>query len=395
MWKKIQNLLKTIYARLTFRGEPSPECWVFSSVYNREFNYNSRYLFEYVKENCPEIRAYFIMEDPEKRKQLQEEYGEDSIIDTSSIHGIKKVLSCKVWFTSTAPPLYGIGFGKKYMIFNLWHGVPLKKIGMEQKNFSKIAKRCYKYFFSDNYRGVLTTSSQLVSVMSKSFLVETKKIKVWGQPRNDMLFIKQDKKSVLSEVYGEKLPEFEKVLLYAPTFRDQGGTQLFPFADFERDRLLRWLEEQKILLCVRFHLYEEKTYRWLEELDVPGSRIRMLNEDKAADIMKILNVFDLLVTDYSSIYIDYLLTGNPIVFLPYDKEEYLDQRGLNFDYDQVTPGPKPKCFKEFLNSIYELLYNQNSYEKKQIEVNSFFNEIQSPCCEDICKNVKMLLDEEK
>ncbi|MGN1183628.1 MAG: CDP-glycerol glycerophosphotransferase family protein, partial [Oliverpabstia sp.] len=108
------------------------------------------------------------------------------------------------------------------------------------------------------------------------------------------------------------------------------------------------------------------------------------------DIMEVLNIFDMLITDYSSIYIDYLLTGKPVMFLPYDREEYLKERGMNFDYDQVTPGPKPKTLKEFLNSVYELLYNHNSYGQQRADVNRFFNEIQEPCCEKICEKVKSL-----
>lgn len=108
--------------------------------------------------------------------------------------------------------------------------------------------------------------------------------------------------------------------------------------------------------------------------------------------MEILNLFDLLITDYSSIYIDFLLTRKPIVFLPYDREEYLNERGMNFPYDQVTPGPKPKSLQEFLNSIEGLLYNHDGYVCQRAEMNQFFNEIQKPCCQKICQYTRELLD---
>ena len=172
MKKKLLNFIMTVWARLTFRGTPSPECWVFSSVHNRAFNYNSRYLFCYVKEHCPGIHPYYVTEDPAVYRELAGRYGEEFLIDTSTLAGIRKVLSCQVWFTSTAPPLYGVGFWKKYRIYNLWHGIPLKTIGMEQKNLSPVTRAYYRYFFADNYTGVLTTSSRLVPLMSRSFLVE-------------------------------------------------------------------------------------------------------------------------------------------------------------------------------------------------------------------------------
>lgn len=390
MWEKVTNLMKTMFARLTFRGDPSPECWVFSSVHNRTFNYNSSYLFLYVKEHCPQIHPYYVMNDDKKREELGEKYGKEYFLDGKTMAGIRKILSCKVWFTSTAPPLYGVGFRKKYVILNLWHGIPLKKIGMEQENLSWFTRKYYKYFFADNYEGVVTTSSQLVEIMSRSFLVESERIKVWGQPRNDVLFEEGEKR--LEDIFAGELPAYEKIVLYAPTFRDHESTQLFPFQDMDRDRLCRYLEEKKIFLCIRLHLYDQTGYQWLQKMDRAESRIRFLNEDRVADIMEVLREFDLLITDYSSIYMDYLLTGKPILFLPYDQEEYLKDRGMNFPYNQVTPGPKPKTFQEFLNSMEDLLYNHDGYVRQRELANDFFNEIQHPCCADICKYTRELLD---
>lgn len=397
MWRKMLNLLKTTYARLMFRGEPSPQHWVFSSVHNQTFNYNSSYLFLYVLSHCKDVHPYYVINNEEERKKLQKQYGEEYFIETNTLAGIRKVLSCKVWFTSTAPALYGIGFRKKYTIINLWHGVPLKKIGMRQENLSKITRMYYKYLFADNYSGVLTTSRALIPIMSESFMVEPARVKVWGQPRNDMLFRENNKMHVLKTCYPqEEIPKFQKMILYAPTFRDHAPTKIFPFVEFENKQtreialkeLLLFLEQHKCVLYIRMHLYDKTGVEWLHKLDVPGSPIRFLNEDRCPDIMEILNIFDLLITDYSSIYIDYLLLHKPMIFLPYDKEEYLADRGMNFAYDQVTPGPKPKNYKELLNSIYELLYNQNNYEQQREEVNQFFNEIQEPCCEKICSYVK-------
>ena len=401
MLERIKNLLKTTFVRLTFRGEPSPECWVFSSVHNRTFNYNSSYLFLYVKEHCPDIHPYYVMNDDKKRKELEEKYGKGYFIETKSMKGIRKVLSCKVWFTSTAPPLYGVGFRKKYRIINLWHGVPLKTIGMEQGNLSWFTRKYYKYLFADNYEAVVTTSHELVPVMSRSFLVEPERVKVWGQPRNDMLFVRQSACEILEKVYknekgnDEAIQQSDRFILYAPTFRDHAPTKLFPFQEFSVEKLLAFLEENHIFLCIRMHLYDTTGCEWLKELDCPGSRIRFLNEDRVADIMEILNVFDLLITDYSSIYIDYLITEKPVLFLPYDREEYLKDRGLNFDYDKVTPGPKPKTFSQFLNSVYDLLYNHNSYVQLRKETNQFFNEIHASCCDFICEAIRKMLNSDE
>ena len=100
-----------------------------------------------------------------------------------------------------------------------------------------------------------------------------------------------------------------------------------------------------------------------------------------------LNAFDCLVTDYSSIYVDYLLTDHPIIFLPYDRDAYLDERGMNFDYDDVTPGPKPETMEEFFECIKEGLKENDPWKKERGRVNALLNEVREPCCGSICRRV--------
>lgn len=106
--------------------------------------------------------------------------------------------------------------------------------------------------------------------------------------------------------------------------------------------------------------------------------------------MEVLAMFDLLITDYSSIYIVNLLLERPILFLPYDQGSISEDTGVLFDYDEVTPGPKPKSYAEFLNSIEGLLYNEMNYVENRKKIERKFNKIQKPCSEDICRMVKMM-----
>ena len=104
--------------------------------------------------------------------------------------------------------------------------------------------------------------------------------------------------------------------------------------------------------------------------------------------MEALGCFDLLITDYSSIYLDFLLTGRPMIFLPYDRGEYLADRGMNFDYDQVTPGPKPENFAEFLRWLGALTEGEDPWAEERARVRRFFHEVEGPCCGKICRMVE-------
>lgn len=378
---KIKNLCMTQLVRMKKTKKPDMYTWVFSSVDNCYYNYNSKYLFEYVKEHLPQITPLFVINEENLRRELSEQYGEEYFIETESKEGIRRVLEAGVWFTSAGLPVYGTGLGKNRLIVNLWHGVPLKKIALMDPNLKKAARIYFKKIFSENYTWILTTSRALVPVMAKSFQVSEDRLRVWGQPRNDCIFAPPDRKQILEGIYSD-LPEYKKVVLYAPTFRDYGNTRLFPFEDFDKKVFEDFLEQEKILLLLRLHIKEAAAAD-----AYVSSRIRRFGSEEAGDVTGMLGMFDLLITDYSSIYIDYLLTDKPLMFLPYDRERYLDGRGMNFDYDEVTPGPKPETMKEFMMEIKEFMNGEDSWKKERDRVNLKFNEVKEPCSSNICNQV--------
>ena len=379
---KAKNLLFTACLEHFGQIRPDSHIWLFSSTDNSHYNYNSRYLFEYVKENLPEITPLFVINDPELRNSLSSKYGKQYFIETESIQGIRQALSAGVWFTSAGLPSYGTGLHKKRLIINLWHGVPLKKIALLDPNLKKAARIYFKKIFSENYTCILTTSHELIPLMARSFAVSEDKIKVWGQPRNDGLFQKNDCREILGQLFPD-LPEYTKTVLYAPTFRDYGQVQLFPFKDFDQKQLEAFLDEKNMLLFIRTHVAEQGS-----AAPYLGKRIRFLGNEQAEDVTGILNIFDCLITDYSSIYIDYLLTDKPMIFLPYDRQQYLDGRGMNFDYDDVTPGPKPETFNDFLDALSP---KEDFWKSERTRVNRLFNEIQHPCAADICNKVLKMI----
>ena len=379
---KAKNLLFTACLEHFGQIRPDSHIWLFSSTDNSHYNYNSRYLFEYVKENLPEITPLFVINDPELRNSLSSKYEKQYFIETESIQGIRQALSAGVWFTSAGLPAYGTGLHKKRLIINLWHGVPLKKIALLDPNLKKAARIYFKKIFSENYTCILTTSHELIPLMARSFAVSEDKIKVWGQPRNDGLFQKNDCREILGQLFPD-LPEYTKTVLYAPTFRDYGQVQLFPFKDFDQEQLEAFLEEKNMLLFIRTHVAEQGS-----AAPYLGKRIRFLGNEQAEDVTGILNIFDCLITDYSSIYIDYLLTDKPMIFLPYDRQQYLDGRGMNFDYDDVPPGPKPETFNDFLDALSP---KEDFWKSERTRVNRLFNEIQHPCAADICNKVLKMI----
>ena len=255
---KLSGLIKTQLVKNKIKRKPDPRVWIFSSTDNSHYNYNSRYLFEYVRAELPEITPYFVINDDQLRRKLSEQYGEKYFIETNSGQGIQKVLEAGVWFTSAGLQVYGTHLNRDRVIVNLWHGIPLKKIAVMDPNLGKMARVYFRKIFTENYTWILTCSKALIPIMAESFAIEQEKIKVWGQPRNDMLFKENVAKEILKKIYPD-LPEYRGIILYAPTFRDYASTELFPFEDYDKDKLETFLEKEKLLICLRTHISEKGT----------------------------------------------------------------------------------------------------------------------------------------
>ena len=94
-----------------------------------------------------------------------------------------------------------------------------------------------------------------------------------------------------------------------------------------------------------------------------SNNIFLLDQD---DIYKVLHTFSMLITDYSSIYFDYLLTNNPIIFTPFDKDNYLKKdREFYYSYDKITPGPHALNWKEVMHNIDNFLLNPALFQDER------------------------------
>ena len=83
--------------------------------------------------------------------------------------------------------------------------------------------------------------------------------------------------------------------------------------------------------------------------------------------------FDLLISDYSSIVLDYLLLDKPIVYLPYDYDEYNQVRGFSFDYHKHRAGPVINTQKELMLFLSD---TEDKYRNKRVELMHLFHKYQ-------------------
>ncbi|MFZ7987378.1 CDP-glycerol glycerophosphotransferase family protein [Fusobacterium watanabei] len=338
---------------------------IFTSTGNIKYDHNSKYLFEYFLKCFSNFEVKYVINEPSLKVSLEKELG-DYFIETNSIQGMLYSLKAYTWITSSLElPVGGIFQRINRLVIHLGHGTPLKNIGFLEKNIS-VLKKIYYTFIKNNFSYVLSTSHDFDKIMSKFLNIPLKRIFTNGQPRLDSIFEK--KEDILKRVF--KIEKNMKNILYAPTWRKDSEAELFPFTDFNEKEIENFLEDNKINIFLRVHPDFETE---IDEKLLKIKGIYVLNSKVVKDISEYLSCFDLLITDYSSIFIDYLLLDKPILFLPYDFEKYNKEIGFTVNYMTHTPGPKSYSFENFKNEIMKLLNNNEYFFKDRINDKVFYN----------------------
>lgn len=339
--------------------------FIFSSDHNVAYKHSSKYLFEYFLKHYPSYDVKFVINDEIKRNKLILELG-NHFIETDTLLGSLYVLRAKTWVVSSfETPVGGVLLNWGRYIHHLSHGAPLKNIGLMENYTSKL-KRVYYSLIRHNFSFYYSTAQLFNSVWAKCLGVNEQSVVIQPQARNNL--INSPKGTEVAKV--KALVPAGQNILYAPTWRPFSGTELFPFEDFDAKTLATFLEDNNLNIFLRLHPnFSEK----VDEQLLISDRVQILSDEITHDINEVLGFFDLVITDYSSIYIDYLLTLKPVLFLPYDYELYDQKIGFSIPFDQYTPGPKPNTQTSFVNEINALLLKPEYYQKERIKVNDQLN----------------------
>jgi len=360
--------LKGIFPSLFFLLIPKvKERIIFSSEFNSTYKQNSRFLFEYFINKHPEKEIKFVINDEILRKDLSEKVGH-YFIESGTLAGMFYVLRAKTWIVSSLEtPVGGIFLSVGRHVYHLGHGSPLKSIGLLEK-YTNFKKKIYLKLIRFNFSYFFSTSELFRSTWSGFIGVKPNQVVIMGQARNDALY--EPNQALVKKIINKA--SSSKSILYAPTWRPFCKVRLFPFESFDFFRLSDFLEENNINIFLRLHPNFEDA---IPKKFANSTRISTIFSSEVSEINDILGSFDLLITDYSSIYIDYLVTHKPILFLPYDYSEYKEKIGFTIPYDEYTPGPKPKSQVEFESELKKLLFNINYYKKERISANSLLNSL--------------------
>ena len=308
----------------------SERVFVFASF--PDYTDNAYAMYRYMKgkygDRCKYIWIFSDKESLKRYKDVQA-YGKYSLL---SFYYFARARN--VFFTHG---LYSfIRLRSKDKVVNLWHGMPLKVIGLMDTNHGGNDPTRADY--------LIATSPFFQELMSRSFKnIALDHVLVTGQPRNDLLFETTDfftRRNINVKDYtslGVWLPTYRSSII--GDIRNDGVFNEDGISFLSMDELARldgFLQDRKALLIIKLHPMDALQEKEFGEF---SNIIMVKPKEFDGQLYPLLGASDYLLTDYSSVWIDYCILKRPIGFVMNDIEEYRASRGLTIEnLDEKLPG---------------------------------------------------------
>lgn len=327
-----QWLFYLVVGRLSRLWSRDQQLWVFGARGGTDFVDNAKYLYLWTAGTEPTIRPVWLTKNDSVVETLQKQGYEAYHAD--SLRG--RLLTLRAGVVCITQGLRDLHMGSTAgaTLVQLWHGLPLKTIGWDAEWADQPwpVRRCHRYM-ADEIDLVTVPSTEAIEPLSSGLGIDPDRFVVTGYPRT-AVFASEIEGATLT-VDDARLSGIEdhasdgEIIFYLPTYRGDKGSS---FVDaFDTAVVGTQLAASDAHLYIKAHPHEPVT----ATADHP--HIHWL--PSSVDPYLVLPHADVLVTDYSSVFFDYLAVDRPIVFFAYDRSTYAGHRGFYFEYDDVTPGP--------------------------------------------------------
>lgn len=237
----------------------------------------------------------------------------------------------------------------KHINIELWHGFPIKRMGMMHEDYATQKFIAYQQFRAKNIQLIMSYSALYSTFFNACYPNDSNKYRITGMPRNDLLF-GFDSKIKLENITGLETMG-RKVVFFMPTWRKgknewvdskKEWSNLFGFDDENPESIVRYVEDNQLILLVKLHPFEYNSFK--DSALFQHDHIYLLSDETldqhGTHLYEILGAADLLITDYSSVFFDTLLLDKPVIFVPTDLDVYSERRGFLLDpYQTLAPGP--------------------------------------------------------
>ncbi|MBW2599875.1 MAG: CDP-glycerol glycerophosphotransferase family protein [Deltaproteobacteria bacterium] len=340
----------------------NPKIWLFGCWEGRAFRGGNKFLFLHVRRNHPEINSIWITKNNKLLRELQAKG--IAACHAFSVKGMLAGARAKYIFVTHDVCDVNQYVSRNSIYVDLSHATcPIKKMGYANSydpyyNPPTWLKKIY--FFLINPYGYIrpdyavTASEHTSAITEQVFQVGGERIVATGLPKTDMLFEESIDKNGGGLDGIVDTGKYDTIILFLPTHRNDPGFNLFHFG-FSLEKTEEILTACNALLLFNPHPFDSARMGNSENID--GAENCMLLDCKGDEMNLLLRKADMLITDYSSLWADFLVFDKPILFAQFDHEGYLKEREIFGDYDNDYPGPKVQNWPDLLEEIKNILIN--------------------------------------
>jgi CDP-glycerol glycerophosphotransferase (TagB/SpsB family) len=181
--------------------------------------------------------------------------------------------------------------------------------------------------------------------------------------------------------------DYAHLIYYLPTFRDYTDDFNYFAFGLNEEYLFKFLESTDSVLVMRFHPTD--TRRAKKNPIIKYNRRIIFENNLLSDSFSLLKNASVLITDFSGIYVDYLLVNRPIIFANFDHEAYLSVRNLGWNYDEMTPGPKAGNWEQLLFHLETIIvHKKDDYNEERLKLkNQIYKFQDSNSCNRVIKEI--------
>ena len=341
---RLRDLLYYLKYFFAFSNNDGNQYILFDSYAGKTFGDNPYYIF--FKLLNSNYKLVWVFNNEKMINEFNKTYPNHLAIKYKSLAHFKYLKKASYWIFNYKTPPYFIKKDSTIFI-QTWHGIPLKKLGNDLENTNQTFYRSMQSYqqmansYSDEGKKCdyfISPTSFSSNKFSSAFNFDKNKIIESNYPRNELLLnhTSSDIKKIKEEL---NISEGKKIILYAPTYRDNNSNLL---NGYQSNYVLDFLKAKTLL--ENYIILYKPHYLISNTLDINNESIIDVSNYSKLDNLMIIS--DILITDYSSIYFDYSLLKRPIHFYMPDLFDYKDNlRGFYIDIDNDLP-----------NNYYENVY---------------------------------------
>lgn len=339
---------------------PKKEIIVFESFLGKQYSCNPRAIYELLQSQNRDFTYYWSIDHRYKAKF--EEHNVETI-QRFTIKWFIVMMRAKYWVFNSRLPKW-IPKPQDTIYLQTWHGTPLKKLAldMEEVLMPGTTTDMYKKNFvteASRWNYLISPNRYSTEIFKRAFDFDQRILET-GYPRNDYLFhYTEDDVKQVKERLG--IPASKKVILYAPTWRDNE----YYFIGKYKFNVQMDLEKMKEALGEEYMLVLRLHYLVSDHVNLEGVEDFAMDASHYPDIRDLYMIADVMITDYSSVMFDYGVLQRPMIFYVYDIESYRDKlRGFYFDFEKEAPGPLVTTTEEIIQEMKEVDQIRSKYKDK-------------------------------